>query len=367
MIKTIFFPYHLKYNPYCDLVVRILNSNNIQTYKLSEALKHPFSILRHIKIINLNFYENIDNNTPLIIEKILFCLKRIMISAFSFSGIKIIYTMHNKMQHDAKYINDNLKNIEFLLKKANAIICLCSESSEYLKKDELIYSKVHLLSLPYYETHYTEEDITFSKSYKKSICRNNEMLCVFIGTIAPYKNIELIIECANKLKEKSIHFLIAGRFSSDSYKSEITNGIISENITIIDHFLTDEEMRTVILASDVMLFPFEKKSALNSSSIMLTFAYERTCISPSIGTIKDISNGDKLFSYDYTTIEEHLTQLECSIMRAYQIYIQDNEILHEYGKVLKEEIFEKSNPQALGEKYKKIYYELVGNSDELKR
>lgn len=52
-----------------------------------------------------------------------------------------------------------------------------------------------------------------------SVKRNMHIL--FMGSVRPYKNIELILEAANKLQGKNIEFVIAGKANNKDYEKLI--------------------------------------------------------------------------------------------------------------------------------------------------
>ena len=74
------------------------------------------------------------------------------------------------------------------------------------------------------------------------------------------------------------------------------------------------------------------KSSLNSGTIILSFSYGRTVLSPNIGTLNDIREEKLFFSYDYDTYDEHYNRLKEEILFIYEKYSGRYDDLLEVGQ-----------------------------------
>ena len=73
------------------------------------------------------------------------------------------------------------------------------------------------------------------------------------------------------------------------------------------------------------------KSSLNSGSVILSFSYGRTVISPKVGTILEYPE-DLVFSYLYRDEQEHVINLAKVIEKVSNIGFSDKEALLNMGE-----------------------------------
>ena len=161
---------------------------------------------------------------------------------------------------------------------------------EYMNINE-IEDKVYFIPHPNYIGAYKENNIDYKSLLN---IKDNELVLLFTGMVKPYKNIELLIEVSKYFENIPIKFIIAGSPSDDEYKMKILNLINSKNnIVPLLYFIADDDMTSLIEICDLMIFPYDMKSSLNSGSIILAFSYGKSVISPLISTLQDFD--DKLF------------------------------------------------------------------------
>lgn len=85
----------------------------------------------------------------------------------------------------------------------------------------------------------------------------------------------------------------------------------------------------------------------------------RTCIVPEIGTVKDIEKKDCIFSYSYTTEEEHRRALNEVVGRAYDCYKADSGALKRMGETLLSELENSNGADRIGKSYKALYEKIL--------
>lgn len=359
-INTIFFPYHLENNTYCDLIVRALKQKNIEVKKLSYALKHP-NYLFSTKIINFNFFENIPNNISITKAKIQYYSKCVFLCFCKSIGMKIIYTLHNKRQHDGKYNKLNQRLMEKLIRESDVIVSLCTEGKELIAENygEDFAKKTYIIPHPNYCTIVEYKNEETLSVIRKKIGADQKMLCTFLGAISPYKNIELIIRAANELEGEDIIFLIAGNSKDQNYVDSLKKMSTANNIIWDIRFVPEQEAEEYIAASDLILLPYNKKSSLNSGSVFWTMTLRKTCVIPNIGTIKDLKNVDDIYVYDYSSDEEHYIAFVKALSRAVKDYKKDAQTFSLQGTRLYKEMVSNHSLDCIGNKYLKLYENLL--------
>ncbi|MGM0113103.1 glycosyltransferase family 4 protein [Enterococcus sp. DIV0187] len=354
-MNTILYPKEIKENPYITNVYNAIVESGYEVYDLSD-IKHNRQLAKKIEIINLNWFDSIANVSrpkacALLIRQIL------RVYYYKYCGMKIIYTLHNKVAHDTNFPKINRFLMKFLCKKADRIAVLCSYSKEVLGaflSEKEISDKMRIVYLPVYS-----ETIKETNSFVSELPdAKNELHALFFGMIRPYKNIEMLISIAKMFKNQNIHFVFAGEPMSDEYRKYIEEKCSnSSNITTIFRFIEESEIKTIFDWADIILLPLAKKSVLNSSSAVMAFSLNRTVIAPVIGTLGDYPSRD-LFMYDYRDEEEHHKEFSKMLEIVLQIWEHDPDKLKEMGRRIGEFSREHFSQEKTKERYKKLYSEL---------
>lgn len=318
MKKTVLSPYDLPNNVSFKIKRGYLNKNGYTVIKLSEAIKTQFA---DCKIVNLNFYES--SYTSKRIKAIYdYVKKSVLLKYMDLIGIKIVFTMHNKIGHDTKFPRLEKLLMKQLCMSSDAIVILCDDSKKVLSQNILnkkqyryIENKIIKIPLVSYETAYQSSNINLRKKYA---IPEDAMLITFVGGIRRYKNVELLIETANILsKNNDLYFLIAGSGDSN-YIAMLKNMTKTEaHLIFTNCFVEDSEMADLAHATDVFAFPFDQKSSLNSGSCLYAFSFGRNVICPKIGTINDLEE-NVTYSYTYNEDEKHFCNLLEACKAAYR-------------------------------------------------
>lgn len=331
LMNICFFPIEVETNDYIDNMIDIIRDSGIVIYSLSD-LKKNVRLFKKIDIFHFNWYENLDSKSYYkAIHSII--KKMIIILVLRFFNKKIIWTMHNKISHES--INDKLSMVmlKFMAKKSDKIVIHSRESVNILSE---IFHNKKIIDKTFYIHHvnYISNLKIDNKLVKEDLkIYNDELVFVFCGAIRKYKNIEMLINVFNNLNLKKCKLIIAGKPHTDEYRKEL-NELINgnKNIVTVFKFLSDDELFSLINLSDVLVLPYNKRSSLNSGSIILGFSCKKTVIAPMIGTLLDMKNEDFYYGYDYNKDEEHYEKFKQCIMKVYNDYIKNKNILKQKGE-----------------------------------
>lgn len=352
-MKSAYYPLTDKTNKYVKIIVKCISKNNIEVKgaKLNDSMDY--------EIINLNWYESIfkKNYIKAIIE---YYNKVKFINKLKRKGVKIIWTVHNKIPHDGKYTYFAKKLMKLLLIKSDQIVIHCNETINVLKELDTsidIEKKTNYIPHPNYIGVYEEKEI----NYREQLGLKDEIVFLFAGQIRPYKNVELIIKAAKEIKDSKVRFIIAGNPSSKIYKRELENLIGNqENIITMFKYIEDDELVPLIKAADILILPYDLKSSLNSGVAILAFTYGKTLICPEIGTLKDFDNTELFYSYTYSTEEEHERELNNKIQECYLNTLENKNILKEKGIKLQSIVLDQYSRDIVSKKYKELYNKILG-------
>lgn len=362
-MNTIYSPYHLAYNSYSDLMVDALKKQGIRVEKLSYALKHPKYLLS-AKIINLNFYENFSNDFSMPKAYAIYMLKSLFLVFCNLAHIRIVYTMHNKKQHDARFPGLNKRLTRKLVKKSSAIVSLCAEGKRLLSSEYGcgILKKTVVIPHPAYASVVRETSKEKVQHVRKELGCEEEMLCVFLGAVSPYKNVEMILKAAKEFESKNVRFLIAGNCQDKRYLDELKGKCLSSNIKWDIRFVPEEEADCYVQAADLLLLPYNKISSLNSGTVFLAATLGTTCAIPNIGSVQDFIQKEALYIYDYENEADHYGNFRDSVGKAIRDFETEDSHFRKLGGALRREMAQYHSMDCIGRRYAKLYSDIAARN-----
>lgn len=353
-MNIIFNPPDNEENKYISNMVEPLRKEGFKIF----ALDSFFSSLRHyrsIKLIHLNWFENIDDSSFSVALKS-FARKLVVLIAIKLGNKKLVWTMHNRSSHEKGLSFFSRSLMYLLICFADKIIIHSKVSKEVL--NQYIHGaakKSTYLPHPNFIGSYGK-----IPSDKSSGLDNKKLKLLFIGVIKPYKNIELLIEIAKKFSSE-IQLTIAGKPNSKAYHkklTEITQG--EKNIHLALRFIADEEIPAILHASDLVILPYDIKSSLNSGTVILAFSYKKSVICPTIGTLSDLEDERKyVLDYSYISVQEHKTSLIENVSKAIEMKANDTNIFVDFGNHLFNYVKKRHDKELIGKQLTAIYKELI--------
>ena len=307
--------------------------------------------------IYLNWYENIKvGNIVASLTK--FLLQIITLRFAKLFGIKIVASFHNKEPHNNMY--PRLANYLFyLVFHLSDRIVIFNESGRtdlkrYLTEKEIAEKTVYIPPVSYIGAYpYVRH------GWITNIQNKNSMKILMAGTLSqPYKNAEMLMDIAAKLKEKNIEFVFAGSIKAGQQTTlfkEKTRGL--SHVTTMFRYIEDNEMAHLLEMCDVLIIPYNVESINNSGTARMAFSYGRTVICPRIPSLEAIPE-ELVFEYDYRDREDHRHVLEQQILTAYHEWEHNHESLHNKGNKLKLLMEENNSPEVVKERYRKLFKSL---------
>lgn len=217
--------------------------------------------------------------------------------------------------HDVK-LHDSYHNIEELMTKfLNYGSMRFTDSIVILNKKDLPYVeqkyKLPTIVIPHASFSYyvNNEDIDYH--LKHSIC--------FIGRIEPYKGLDLLVDAFEQVKTPGLSLVIAGKGNIEHYLLQKIKG--NEKITLINKYLSEEEIANIIQKSDIAILPYKRAS--QSGIIPLCFANGRMVIATNVGALEEqIPQGTGIL------INPSVEEIALSIDKLYS----QPELICKYGK-----------------------------------
>ena len=273
------------YNPYLDNFITAL-SGEIEfanrKHPSNTGILNIIRFLPEVKFVFLNWIENLpEKKAGLLQTAFLFLIlysKKIL-------GLKIIWTLHNKVSHSANKLF--LKKMIFrqVLRKSDLIITHSEEGIQYAETIiKGISDKIFFFPHPI-----VPQPIHSQKDKKYDI--------LIWGTVAPYKGILEFLEyiyAANLQKKYKI--LITGKSLDQEYFQKIKNHE-NNNITIRNQFISDEELKDLVGKSKIVLFTYSGNSVLSSGALIDSVAFHAIVIGPEAGAFREMGKSGLIYTY----------------------------------------------------------------------
>lgn len=308
--KVLMMPDYRHDNPYQSLLAQELRSHSpdfAHDISFTSDYRRVFPLFRSVKdheatVLHLHWL------TPYLkgktyLTRLFYSLKLIFdLWLIRFKGIKLVWTIHNYLSHNAQF-----PKLELWLRKrvsnlADEIIVHNYSSAKYLQQVKQINSQISskLTVIPH--GHYRDiypSAIPQIEARAKLNLPINGYLYLNLGMIRPYKGIENLVQVwqSNQTIFQAHTLLIAGKPIDATYEAKITE-LTSNGNKIIFHpdFIPSERMHLYFSAADVVVLPFT--NILTSGSLILAMSYQKPIIAPRQGGITETLNQAASLVYD---------------------------------------------------------------------
>lgn len=349
-----YYPYKLKENKYVQISQDILKRCGCKIIDFEGLYKKGKKTIRKCEAVFLNWYDSIYGQTDIVSIKKQIFKNMIKLWILKNSGVKVVFTFHNRVPHN---IDDENKErvlrsyAKWICKNSDYILVLSRNSTEHLKEylsNHDIHKKVRYIPHPNYIG-------VYSPAIQENIYLESEdFRILFVGRVSRYKNVDLILEIAERFQNKKIRFHIAGQCSDPVYQAEIINRASSlSNVELDLRFIEDSELEQLLRQYHIMLLPYDTKSSMNSGTVILAFSNGRTVITPEICTVQDFDLGD-IYSYCYETEEEHRERLFVRVEDAYNDWMNNRADFESKGTRLLQAVKENNSPEKLEGFYRSL-------------
>lgn len=360
-MRIIFNPSENKENKYIDILVQALEKSGYEIVSL-DGLLSDWEHFKSIKLVHLNWFENLDESSKGAMLKSFF-RKLVALIAISLGNKKLVWTMHNRLSHEKKSAKWSNALTSLLIRRADAIVIHSEDSRKILEEKSQAYlNKVVYIPHPDFIGVYGPA-LPSALNHEET-----KIKLVFLGAVKPYKNIELLIELARRFPT-AIEITIFGNPNTPEYKKKLLDlGRGLPNLDLRLEFIPNEELPEILSKADLLILPYNLDSSLNSGTVILAFSYQKTVICPRIGTVNDFGNGSSaVFSYEYSTPEEHLEKLTDRINLAIELKKTNPMIFEEMGKKMYSLVKLQNDKALAGQKLRALYTKLLSGQTNFNR
>lgn len=222
---------------------------------------------------------------------------------FRIKGGKIVWVCHNKDSHFKRFGPLRKFARIFFTNQSQHIIVHSEDALRYFTKSG---RKVSFLNHPVYE-----------KLHLKSESPDPATIDVLIwGNITPYKGLTEFIENYKKCNV-SFGVTIIGKANKEYFK-QLTKQATGLNISIIDHFLSDEELDQYFRKSKIILLPYLDHDTFSSGALIHSLNSLKLVIGPSVGNFIDLKKAGACLTY---VDHDDLFKMVNDLLSDYEKYI----------------------------------------------
>ncbi len=314
------------YNPYVDdftdsigKYYQVINKSRPSNKGIIDLMKYLFKI----DFLFLNWIENVPERKGGRLQTLFFHSIMPLLRLF---GIKVIWTMHNKLSHSSNHINLKKSIFNKLLKKSD---CILTHSSEGVIYGESVLNKKNL------PIHFFHHPVKDRRGNSANVCKWDILIW---GTLSPYKGIlEFLKLLHDKKIENKYKILITGKaISKDYYKALL--GFANKNIIIEEAFIEPESLKLLISQSKIVLFTYAKSSILSSGALMDSIGFGANVVGPEVGAFSDLASENIISVYKsqddiIAIIDKLLQQIEKNPIKNLDVFLQENSWDNYAGKV----------------------------------
>ncbi|MFO7977564.1 MAG: hypothetical protein R6U64_02790 [Bacteroidales bacterium] len=227
-------------------------------------------------MVFLNWIENLPEKKAGWLQTVFFL---IFLRIRKWVGIKVVWTLHNKISHSARqrYLKEILFNN--LLKYSDLIITHSHEGVRFAS-EKYPQASSRLFFFPHPVTPANGNQQPEKKEYDILIW----------GTMAPYKGIDTFLEYLEQQDALSRYrILIAGKAGTPEFFQKI-NQYSSPVITIKNQFIDPGELSQMIARSTIVLFTYSGASVLSSGALMDSISNRAYVVGPHVGAFAEMAD-----------------------------------------------------------------------------
>ena len=212
------------------------------------------------------------------------------------TGVKLVWTVHNRFSHDAEFPRWELWIRRSLSKLVDRLILLNESTLDSLAKAyHFNPAKAAIIPHGHYRNFY-QPAINQSLARQELGLSQSGLVYLNLGILKPYKGIEYLLKVwkSNQTVSAENTLLIVGKPYSQAYGvtlERLAKGL--QTMMLMPEFAEDNTIHLFFSAADVVVLPFEK--ILNSGSLILAMSFGKPIIAPDLGGIAELlGDADRL-------------------------------------------------------------------------
>ncbi|WP_322816023.1 glycosyltransferase [Chloroflexus sp.] len=201
---------------------------------------------------------------------------------------KIAMICHNVLPHDGGGVIDRRLAMT-VLRRADALI-VHSEPDRYRARALLPHARIVKAFLPTYEPILTNAASAVNAALRHQWqVPDRRRILLFFGFVRPYKGLEYLIQALAEVRQQlDVHLLVVGEIwgSPAYYQRYAAEFGVTEAITFVDRYVSNEELPAIFSTADVVVLPYV--SATQSAVVQLAFGFGKPVITTNVGGLPEV-------------------------------------------------------------------------------
>jgi len=201
---------------------------------------------------------------------------------------KIAMICHNVLPHDGGGVIDRRLAMT-VLRRADALI-VHSEPDRYRARALLPHARIVKAFLPTYEPILTNAASAVNAALRHQWqVPDQRRILLFFGFVRPYKGLEYLIQALAQVRQQlDVHLLVVGEIwgSPAYYQRYAAEFGVTEAITFVDRYVSNEELPAIFSTADVVVLPYV--SATQSAVVQLAFGFGKPVITTNVGGLPEV-------------------------------------------------------------------------------
>lgn len=294
-LHVLMMPDYRQDNPYQSLLATAIEQNDVGV-SFPIGYRRVFPIFRAainqpepVNIIHLHWLESYIKGKNLI-TKYFYAIKFLIdILLVRLLGIKLIWTIHNQLDHDTKFPRLELWTRKILVKLANRLIVHNQSTLEIVSRQyQFTPSHGSVIAHGHYRNFYGSPIDKFQARQQLNLPLEKRIY-LHLGMIRPYKGIENLLQVwqNNQNILEDCLLLIAGKSLNQEYGQKIAERVAQlNNVIFYDNFIADSKIHLFFSAVDIVVLPY--RNILTSGSAILAMSFGKPIIAPKMGSLPEI-------------------------------------------------------------------------------
>lgn len=205
------------------------------------------------------------------------------------AGVKLVWTVHNVLPHQCRFQDVEVALRQSLAETVDRIHVLTPDTPAETER-HYVLPRDRLIQIPHpsyidaYPRHHDRLLSRFELGYGAS-----DVIIGMIGSIQPYKGIDLLIEASRVARETlpDLQVLVAGIPGRDAESSQLLEDIDRAlHVRCLPRKLDPNEIALISTALDAAVLPY--RASLNSGAALLALSFGVPIIAPRIGHFRQL-------------------------------------------------------------------------------
>ncbi|MBE9179517.1 glycosyltransferase [Oculatella sp. LEGE 06141] len=292
-------------NPYQSLLSEGLLAEGVES-SFPTGYRRVFPIFRaitssptKIDVLHLHWLDPYTKSNHRI-TKLIYTIKFLIdILLTRLAGVKVVWTIHNRIPHNSKFPKLDRWTRCMLSKLVDRIIVHHPSALEELAQTyQFNPTKATVIPHGHYRQVYGNLSNSLEAREKLGLPLSGRIY-LNLGMLKPYKGIERLLEVWQKNHELFAEdtLLIAGQALIEEYGLKLSQQVAQTKNAILHlGFVDDNQIPLYFSATDVIVLPFE--SILTSGSLILAMSFNKPIIAPCVPGILETLGAANHLLYD---------------------------------------------------------------------